>query len=108
MWNIGEVLGALDRAVRKGKLAEEEHAIARRRFLLETGRLMRLKLLLVAPFKGRLLFEAWRIIEEHHIYQADALQIATAKHVACTKFLTGDVGLHNIALREGLNSICLS
>ncbi|MCC6017672.1 MAG: type II toxin-antitoxin system VapC family toxin [archaeon YNP-LCB-003-016] len=108
IWNVGEVLGALDRAMCKGRLTEEEYATARRRFLLETRRLMKLKLLLVVPLKGKLLVEAWRIVEKHHIYQADALQIATAKQIACTEFLTGDVTLHNIALKEGLNSICLS
>jgi len=101
-------LGLLDRAMCKGRLTEEEHATARRRFLLETRRLMKLKLLLIVPLKGKLLVEAWKIVEKHHIYQADALQIATAKQIACTEILTGDVTLHNIALKEGLNSICLS
>jgi predicted nucleic acid-binding protein len=101
-------LGLLDRTMCKGRLTEEEHATARRRLLLETRRLMKLKLLLIVPLKGKLLVEAWRIVEKHHIYQVYALQIATAKQIACTEFLTGDATLHNTALKEGLNSICLS
>jgi len=108
IWNIGEVLGALDRAMCRGRLAGEEHAIVRRRFLLETRRLTRLNLLLVIPLRGKLLANSWGIMEKYHVYQADALQIATAKQMACTDFLTGDAGLHDIALREGLNSMYLS
>jgi predicted nucleic acid-binding protein len=107
MWNIGEVLGALDGARSKGRLVEEIYAIARRRFLLETKRLVRLELLSIAPLRGRVLVESWRIIEKYHVYQADALQIATAKHVTCANFLTGDARLHDVALREGLKSTYL-
>jgi predicted nucleic acid-binding protein len=47
-------------------------------------------------------------LEKHHIYQADALQIASAKYINPTKFLAADKKLHKAACDGGLNSICLS
>jgi len=32
------------------------------------------------PIRNQMLMEAWRLTEAYHIYGADALQIATAKH----------------------------
>ena len=66
-----------------------------------------LNVLMLIPFRGRILIDTWGIIEKHYIYQADALQIASAKHINCTGFLTGDKKLHDIALKEGLNSTYL-
>jgi predicted nucleic acid-binding protein len=66
--------------------------------------MMKLKLLVIVPLKAKILFESWRIIEKYPIYQADALQIITAKHISCSEFITGDEELHEIALSEGLNS----
>jgi len=104
LWNVGEILGALDRARSKGRLSEEDYIEARRRYFLETKKMMKLKLLAIVPLKAKILFESWRIIEKYHIYQADALQIITAKHISCSEFITGDEKLHEIALNEGLNS----
>ena len=46
-------------------------------------------------------------MERHHIYEADAVQVASAKHVSASQFLTGDKRLHEMALREGPNSTYL-
>jgi len=51
--------------------------------------------------------ETWALVEKHHIYQADALQISSAKAVNATTFLVADKRLHNIAISEGLNSTLL-
>ncbi len=107
IWNIGEVLGALDRARNIGRLDDEGYLSARKRFLIETRRMMKLNLMTIVPLLGRIVLESWRILEKHHIYQADALQITSARHTMCTEFLTGDEKLHDIALKEGLNSIYL-
>jgi predicted nucleic acid-binding protein len=55
----------------------------------------------------KILKEAWKLIERYHIYEADAIQIVSAKNVNTTQFLTGDKKLHDIAIKEKLNSICL-
>ncbi len=80
-WNIGEVLGAFDKALTRGNLSQEDYLKARKRLLLETS-----------------------LLEKYHIYQADALQIVSAKIIGATQFFTGDKKLHEIANKEGLNS----
>ncbi|RLE98361.1 MAG: PIN domain nuclease [Thermoprotei archaeon] len=106
-WNIGEVLGAFDKAVRLGRVSSEAYSLARRRFLLETRRMARLGILVLVPVRLRILRACWSLIEKHHIYQADALQIASAKYVDARQFLTADEKLYSIAVEEGLNSIQL-
>ncbi len=108
IWNIGEVLGAFDKARRLGRIAEREHILVRGRFLSELKRMIKLNILIIIPIKAKILKEAWRIIEKYHVYQADALQVASAKYVSANMFLTGDVKLHNVALTEGLESIALT
>ncbi|HRU81359.1 MAG TPA: type II toxin-antitoxin system VapC family toxin [Candidatus Methanomethylicus sp.] len=104
VWNIGEVLGAFDRARNAGMLDQEGHSAARRRFASETQRTMRLRIATAVPIRNRILMDAWRLTEAYHIYDADALQIATAKHAHASSFLSGDHALHNAATAEGLNS----
>ena len=60
---------------------------------------------IAAPIRTRTLIDAWKLIEKHHIYEADALQIATARQLKATKFVTSDRHLHEIALEEGLSSL---
>ncbi|RLE95765.1 MAG: PIN domain nuclease [Thermoprotei archaeon] len=106
-WNIGEVLGAFDKAVRLGRVSSEAYSLVRRRFLLETRRMARLGILVLVPVRLRILRMCWGLIEKHHVYQADAIQIASAKHVNAYQFLTADEKLHSIAVKEGLNSVQL-
>ena len=108
IWNIGEVLGVLDRARNTGRLGEKEYLLARRRFLLETRRLLRLGQLLLVPLRTRILRKSWRLVEKYHVYQADALQIVSAKTINSTRFLVADKRLHAIALNEKLNSTLLA
>jgi predicted nucleic acid-binding protein len=107
LWNIGEVLGVLNRAVSIGRLSIEAYQAAKRRFLLETRRMVKLRLAIVIPVKTSILRESWKLIEKHHIYEADALQVASAKHVGAELFLTGDKRLNEVALAENLNSVYL-
>ena len=104
IWNIGEVLGAFDRAKIIGRIDDETYTIVKRRFLLEIRRMMKLGSLLIVPLKIRILKESWKLIERHHIYEADAIQITSAKYVNSVEFLTGDRRLHEVALKEGLKS----
>ncbi|MEM2849382.1 MAG: type II toxin-antitoxin system VapC family toxin [Candidatus Bathyarchaeia archaeon] len=107
-WNIGEVLGVLDRARYLNRISEEDYSRARRFFLSETRRLSRLGLAILVPVKSVILTHSWRILEKHHIYQADALQIASAKYVHAARFLAADKRLHEAASNEGLNSVFVS
>jgi len=115
LWNIGEVLWAFDRARRVNRLDEDEYYLVRGRFLIETRRLSRLgildliplKIADLIPLKIAILIESWRLIEKYHIYEADAIQIASAKHIKAENLLASDKRLYEIALSEGLNSIYL-
>ncbi len=107
IWNIGEVLGAFNKAKTIGRIDGETYNIVKRRFLLETRRMMKLSLIIVIPLKLKILEESWNLIEKHHIYEADAIQITSAKYINATQFLTGDKRLYEIALKEKLNSTYL-
>lgn len=107
IWNIGEVLGVFDRAKITSRVDENTYRVMRKRFLLETRRLMKLGVLLLIPLKTSILRNAWSLIEKHHIYEADAVQVASAKYIGASRFLTGDKRLHDVAVDEGLNSIYL-
>jgi len=108
VWNVGEVLGALDKAARLQRMSVKEHAVTRLRFLLELQRMVRLKIADAVPLRSRVLLDSWRIIEKYHVYAADALQVAAAKHAMASEFLTGDRRLHEVATSSGLESTCLT
>ncbi|MEM3451978.1 MAG: type II toxin-antitoxin system VapC family toxin [Nitrososphaerales archaeon] len=104
-WNIGEVLGAFDKALIRGILNTENYLKAKSRFLVEAKRLIKLGVLRLVPLRFKLLIESWDLLEKHHIYQADALQIASAKSVNTTKFFTGDKIIYEVAKAEGLTTV---
>jgi len=106
-WNIGEVLRVLDRYRRRGWLSEEDYEAARRQFMGETVRLLKLRLLKIVPVKTRLLIQAWPIVEKYHVCEADVLQIVSARHVSAGELYTGDKQVHEAALREGIDSTYL-
>nr|MDO8063516.1 PIN domain-containing protein [Candidatus Freyrarchaeum guaymaensis] len=56
------------------------------------------------PLKVKVLRDGWRILEKHHIYVADAIQVSSAKHVQADILLTGDKKLHDVALKEEVRS----
>ena len=103
-WNIGEVLGALNRYYRRGWLEEQDYMKALCQFIGETLRLLKLKLLRIVPVKTRLLIEAWHLIKKYHIYEADALQVVSAKHAEAHKLYTADKQVHETSIKEGVNS----
>jgi predicted nucleic acid-binding protein len=107
VWNIGEVLGVLDKYRRRGWLGDGDYAAARTMFIGETVRLLKLRLLLFVPVHVRLLASAWELVEKHHIYKADALQIVSAKHANASEMYTGDEDLRRAAAAEGVRSIVL-
>lgn len=106
-WNIGEVLGVLDKYFRRGWLGKEDYEMARLQFIGEILKLIRLKLVKIIPVRTELLISTWNLVEKYHIYQADALQVVSAKYIGATTFLTGDKLLFEVAVKEGLNSTYL-
>ncbi len=101
-------MGVFDKYYIRGWLSREDYEKARYQFIGETIRLLRLRILRIIPVKTRLLIQTWRIIEKYHVYEADALQIVSAKHVGAQELYTGDKQVHEIAVKEGINSTYLS
>lgn len=107
LWNIGEVLGVLDKYRRRGWLDDINYRKARQQFLGDTLRLLKLKLLKILPVRARILVQGWRLVDRYHVYEADALQILSAKDMRVDKLYTGDKLIHEIAMKEGLDSLYL-
>jgi predicted nucleic acid-binding protein len=107
VWNIGEALGVLDTYQRRKWLKKENHKTARESFIAETLRLIKLGLVKTIPVRTKLLTESWSLIEKHHIYQADALQIISAKYINTDQLLSGDKKLVDNAKKEGINATYL-
>ena len=107
VWNVGEVLGALDTYYRRNWLESEDCRVARELFIAETVRLIKLGVAKVVPVRSRLLAESWLLVEKHHIYEADALQIVSAKHLGVDQLLSGDQRLVDISNKEEVNAAYL-
>ena len=107
VWNVGEVLGALDTYYRRNWLESEDYRVARELFIAETVRLIKLGVAKVVPVRSRLLAESWLLVEKHHIYEADALQIVSAKHLGVDQLLSGDQRLVDISNKEEVNAAYL-
>ena len=105
VWNIGEVLEVLGKYLRRGWLDEKDFEEARGNFVMETLRLIKLNLLRLIPVRTRLLIEAWELMERHHLSQADALQIASARYIKADALLSADRQLIEASKEEGLKAV---
>jgi len=104
VWNIGEVLGALHYYYRRKWLESEDYTAARGSFLAETTRLIKLGVAKVVPVRSKLLTQSCLLIEKYHIYEADALQIVSAKNLGADQLLSGDRRLVDVSQEEGINA----
>ena len=104
IWNVGEVLGTLDRYLMRNILAEDDFRTSVSDFLSESIKLGKLGSLRVSPLAADVLTEAWLILLRQHVYEADALQIATAKSLNCDVLLTADRSLVDACRKESLAS----
>jgi len=104
LWNVGEVLGVLD-TYRSRKLIDnrafQESLVS---FLAESLKMIRLGSMEIIPVTADLLTETYDLILKHHIYQADALQVAACRIANCKIFLSADSRLLEVARGESLNA----
>ena len=107
VWNVGEALGVLDIYRRRKWLKEKDYRIARESFITETLRLIKIGLIKTIPVRTKLLTRSWSLIEKHHIYQADALQLVSAKYANADQLLSGDKKLVEISKEEGVKATYL-
>lgn len=105
VWNLGEVLGVLDSYHRRGWITAAQQKRTVSNLAVETMKLVRLGVLSVLPVRHQYLLNTWKLIQRHHVYQADALQAATAIANNTTAFLTADDNLRQLAQEEGLRAL---
>jgi len=105
LWNIGEVLGAFDRCCSRRVMGEDDLRKAVGAFLAESQKMIRLGGMLILPFSAEIMTETYALILKHHIYQADALQIATCKMAGSTLFVSGDTRLLGVARDEKIRAL---
>jgi len=103
-WNIGESAVVFDKYEKLGLNASEIF----KTMLRELRMLCRARSAVLINVTPRLIRESIKYIFKHHIYIADALQIASAKQAHASKFLTGDKRLTEISRNEGLETIHLT
>ena len=103
LWTPGECLGVLDRLDRQRRLPSGGLAKGRRALLGESARLARIGMLTVVPLRAAIVRKAWTLLLRHHLYQADAVQIATALEQKVDAVLTSDAHVARAAEREGLH-----
>jgi len=104
IWNIGEVIGTLDKHKNRNNITEKEFKESLKKFLLEIQKLYRLKTLKICPTNTELFIEIFPYIPKFRIYEADALQIITSKKHNCDIFISADKYLVEIMKKFNKNS----
>ena len=104
LWNIGEALGVLDEKRRRGWLTEKEFRVVLNNFADELVKLLRLKTLEVIPLLNPILTDTWELLMNHHIYEADALQITTCIRNKNDALISGDKKLVETSRKIGLKT----
>jgi len=104
LWNIGEVLGVLDSYHSRRLLNDEDFHGTLTNFLAECAKLIRLGNMQFSPFTVDTLIETYTIELKHHIYQADALQVATCKTTSSRLLVSADKHLVRVAKAEGIEA----
>jgi len=104
LWNVGEVLGVLDTYRSRRLIDSRAFHESLSSFLAESLKMIRLENLEIIPVTAHLLMETYDLILEHHIYQADALQVAACQTADCKIFLSADSRLLKVAREENLNA----
>ena len=81
-WNIGELLSVFTKKKKsRSELTKKEFEICVDNFLLETPKLVRMNSLFFIPIFSQVFFNVIKLVLKYHIYEADALQIATSRFI---------------------------
>ena len=100
IWSIGEVLGALDIYRSRKLISEVAFHETVNAFLAESEKMLRLGGMQIIPLTSETLVGAYGIILKHHVYEADAVQLATSKASKSAIFLSADKPLLAVAKAE--------
>ena len=104
MSNVGELIGALDQHLSRKVISEMQFRTSTRDFVAETTKLFRLGYLNIRSPTAKIFADAWYLVFSSHIYEADAIQIATAKSLECDLFLSADAELIEVAKQTNLQA----
>jgi predicted nucleic acid-binding protein len=104
VWNVGEAFGIFDYRRRRRLMTEHEFHVAIQSLTSELLGLMRRGMLQVYPVRTSLLIEAWSLILAQHVYEADALQIATCNQSKTRMLITSDEALRRASKEVGLQA----
>jgi predicted nucleic acid-binding protein len=104
MWNVGELIGALDQHLSRKVISETQFRTSTRDFVAETIKLFGLGHLNIRSPTAKIFADAWYLVFSSHIYEADAIQIATAKSLECDLFLSADAELIEVAKQTNLQA----
>lgn len=104
LWCIGEAVGVFDRYNRRGVIKLDSTLD---KFFNEIKRLGAKGNFNIIEVTSELVSESVEKVVKHHIYIADALQIATCKATKCDRFLTSDKALNEAAKKDGITSVLL-
>ena len=95
----------MDERHQRRHLTDGEFSSALLNFSDETLRMVRVGSTRIVPVAGKALTMSWQILQREHVYEADALQIASCKEESCDMFLAEDRKLLVAARAEGVNSL---
>ncbi len=105
LWNIGEILRAFMKTVRRGLITEKGAEVIAWAFLRETLKLRGLGGLRILSVRGDLLARLIPLIFRHGIGQADGLQITSSKELRAAALVSSDEVLIRVARAEGLTAL---
>jgi predicted nucleic acid-binding protein len=104
IWNVGELIGALDQHLTRKAISEKQFRTSVKDFVAESMKLSKLGHLDMRSPTAEIFADTWRLIFSSHIYEADAIQIATAKSLKCDLFLSADAELIKAAKEANLEA----
>ena len=99
-WHIGEFIGTLDRRHQQKHLSTADLTSAIQNFSDEILQVAEEDSIRIVPVTGDLLTIPWRIRTREHVYEADALQIASCNAEKCDILFSADRQLRDAAKRE--------
>jgi uncharacterized protein len=104
-WNLGEVFGAIDTRFQRGDIDKKSMMEALSLFSGETKKFVAMRKINVLPVGSNTLTMSRDLILKYHIYQADALQLASAKQVNAELFVSADRKLVDCAKLERIEVV---
>ncbi|MCX8183311.1 MAG: type II toxin-antitoxin system VapC family toxin [Crenarchaeota archaeon] len=104
-WNVGEAAVVFDKYGEK--LGLESTGVFRM-MLRELRMLLRTRSAILVNVTPKIIRESVKLVFNHHLYVADAVQIVSAKQMDARMFVTGDARLAEASMAEGLETLCLA